>query len=374
MNIRKGDAVQIVFTEEVGVVIDYIDALTVLLDLDGDEIPVYLEHVKKVETNKVAKSKAFVETYKSPQKRAKIVEKNRQKAGNAAKEMGFNAKPDELPDRGLQFLMQPFYNEDLTIKYFLLHLNNSSGKSLKFDYKMLLDEKVEFTLTKNINRRGCMILNSIEYEQLNDKPKFYFRIYLPKQEKGKPAFFERTVSPKNRMLRKSPDDVLKINGRAYTYPIVNSVNKQLGIVDERIKEAEKNKPVRLTKKDLLKIKHSMYEKEFVEQKKGDIQKVVTINAELRVIDLHIEKLLKSYRHLRSGEILRTQLQHFEKHLEEAIKREEKSMIAIHGLGKGKLKSEIFKLLRCYAEVKNFKNEYHHLYGFGATEIFFEYKK
>ena len=239
---------------------------------------------------------------------------------------------------------------------------------------MLLDEKVAFTLTKTINRRETMILNSIEYEQLNEKPKFFLRIYLPKQEKGKPAFFEKTISPKNRMLRKNPDDMLKINGKAYTYPISDSINKQLGIVDERIKEAEKNKPVRLTKKDLLKIKHSMYEKDFVEQKKGDVQKVVTINSELRVIDLHIEKLMKSYRHLRAGEILRHQLQHFEKNLEEAIKREEKSMIAIHGLGKGKLKSEIFKVLRCYNEVKNFKNEYHHLYGFGATEIFFEYEK
>ena len=44
MNIRKGDAVQIIFTEEVGVVIDFLDALTVLIELDGDEIPVYLEH------------------------------------------------------------------------------------------------------------------------------------------------------------------------------------------------------------------------------------------------------------------------------------------------------------------------------------------
>ena len=288
--------------------------------------------------------------------------------------MGFNLEPDELPDRGLQFLMQPFYNEDLTISYFLLHLDNRSGKTLKFDYKMLLEDELEFSLTRNINRRETMILNSIDYEQLNDKPKFYVRIYLPKQENGEATFFERTVLPKARMLRKNPDDMLKINGRAYIYPILDSINRELGIIDERIEKTENDKPLHLTKKDLLKIKHSMYEKEQREQKKLGTKKVVTVNAELRIIDLHIEKLLKSHRHLRGGEILRTQMTHFKKHLEEAIKREEKNMIAIHGLGKGKLKSEIFKLLSCYDEVKNFKNEYHHLYGFGATEIFFEYEK
>ena len=48
------------------------------------------------------------------------------------------------------------------------------------------------------------------------------------------------------------------------------------------------------------------------------------------------------------------------------------MIVIHGLGKGKLREEVMRLLREYKEVAHFKNEYHPKYGFGATEISFEY--
>ncbi|HMW26356.1 MAG TPA: hypothetical protein PKC51_06935 [Ferruginibacter sp.] len=46
---------------------------------------------------------------------------------------------------------------------------------------------------------------------------------------------------------------------------------------------------------------------------------------------------------------------------------------MHGVGEGRLRDEIHDILRLKKEVKSFVNQYHHLYGYGATEIFFEYK-
>ena len=46
--------------------------------------------------------------------------------------------------------------------------------------------------------------------------------------------------------------------------------------------------------------------------------------------------------------------------------------SVQSAGEGKLRDEIHDILRLKKEVKTFVNQYHPLYGFGATEIFFEY--
>jgi dsDNA-specific endonuclease/ATPase MutS2 len=50
------------------------------------------------------------------------------------------------------------------------------------------------------------------------------------------------------------------------------------------------------------------------------------------------------------------------------------MVVIHGVGTGKLRDEIHEILRTKREVKSFINRYDPRYGYGATEIFFQYGK
>jgi dsDNA-specific endonuclease/ATPase MutS2 len=45
---------------------------------------------------------------------------------------------------------------------------------------------------------------------------------------------------------------------------------------------------------------------------------------------------------------------------------------IHGVGSGKLKDEIHELLKVKKEVKSFFNKYDPRFGYGATEIFFQF--
>jgi dsDNA-specific endonuclease/ATPase MutS2 len=45
---------------------------------------------------------------------------------------------------------------------------------------------------------------------------------------------------------------------------------------------------------------------------------------------------------------------------------------IHGVGKGKLREEIHEILKLKKEVKYFINQYDPRFGYGATEIFFNY--
>jgi len=84
-------------------------------------------------------------------------------------------------------------------------------------------------------------------------------------------------------------------------------------------------------------------------------------------------LTDNWQSLSSFEILTMQLKAFDKYYNLAILHFLPVFTIIHGVGTGKLRDEIHDVLRLKKEVKSFVNQYSHLYGYGATEIYFEYK-
>ena len=90
-----------------------------------------------------------------------------------------------------------------------------------------------------------------------------------------------------------------------------------------------------------------------------------------VVDLHIEKLTDNWERLSNFEILTSQLNNFEKYYELAVAHHQPTLIVIHGIGEGRLRNEIHDKLKLKKEVKSFVNQFHPLYGFGATEIYFK---
>lgn len=370
--IRVGDAVEMIFTNERGTVVDHFDTETVIVEMGGEEIPVFLEHLKKIEAPTPKNPTGFLSsnnrtnpkiTKRIPKHIQRQQERKRKTdAAHKIMEMGLQYQPDEEPDRGLEVALQPFYDDSGDITYFLIHLINNSGYPLQFDYEMWSLEGKQFEFNKKLGGREKMILNSLEYDLLNESPRLQFKfVLLRKGETAIQSKFEKIVKPKAKMLRRSPQLLPAIGAKVYTYPLFHRL-------PATPKTPRKIKP---ENRILDKLKSHAFEEELEEQ---NFSEKVYVNAEERVIDLHIEKLVKSYRHFRKNQILSLQLEHCQKHLEEAIKRKEKNMVVIHGIGKGKLKSEVFKLLMNYSEVQNFKNEYNHRYGFGATEIFFDYEE
>ena len=91
-----------------------------------------------------------------------------------------------------------------------------------------------------------------------------------------------------------------------------------------------------------------------------------------VVDLHIEKITDNWKHLNNFEILTLQLKEFDKWYHLAIAHHQPGLIVIHGVGKGRLKEEIHDILKTKKEVKHFINQYDPRFGYGATEIFFQY--
>jgi hypothetical protein len=89
---------------------------------------------------------------------------------------------------------------------------------------------------------------------------------------------------------------------------------------------------------------------------------------LKEIDLHIEKLREDYQFLNSNEILKTQLERFQKTLDAAIVHQLPSVVFIHGVGNGILRHEIHKVISKNPQVKTFMDARKEKFGYGATEV------
>jgi Smr domain len=89
------------------------------------------------------------------------------------------------------------------------------------------------------------------------------------------------------------------------------------------------------------------------------------------IDLHLTKAEVGKGKIPPEDALFIQLDKFEKALERAIASGKLEFRAVHGLGTGKLKQEIFKILDKHPHVRSYENSYHSRYGFGSTLIYLQ---
>lgn len=89
------------------------------------------------------------------------------------------------------------------------------------------------------------------------------------------------------------------------------------------------------------------------------------------IDLHVDST-----QFRGGKkdnkyAIEFQLEALEAALDNAVMKGKVEIRVIHGLGKGKLKDEVHKILATHPQVKHFENTYHARYGMGSTIVYFK---
>jgi hypothetical protein len=88
----------------------------------------------------------------------------------------------------------------------------------------------------------------------------------------------------------------------------------------------------------------------------------------REIDLHIEKLTDNPQLLSNSDMLRLQMEVFEKNLNYAIATGMDEISFIHGIGNGVLKKEIHKYLSEMNNIKYFQDTQKSRFGYGATLV------
>jgi hypothetical protein len=89
------------------------------------------------------------------------------------------------------------------------------------------------------------------------------------------------------------------------------------------------------------------------------------------VDLHIEILRPDFVSLNSVEMIEYQLNYFNKIMDAAIFHKYISIIFIHGVGNGTLKTLLHKQLGKHPQVKTFMDAHKEKFGYGATQVFFK---
>lgn len=336
MKYQIGDKIIVLHSDEEGKVVEFINENMVMIEVRGVRFPAYMDQIDfpyfKMfsEQRKFAKKKIFIEDIKP--------EKNYTK---------------KKKEDGVFLHFIPVYDKDIfeddVVDKLKIYLINQNEEVYKFTYRLLFLGEENFSLQNTLEGLSEFYLHDIDFEDVSDNPKFEFEFSLKNPHKKKADFHEAFIKVNGKKLFKKIESLQQTNEASFQYEVfINYPDKP---------ETEHLDMSKLNKAGF----RTTYE---VGEGRNFIPPARS------VVDLHIEKIMDTYEHLSNFEILTIQLAEFEKYFDLAVLHKLPNFIVIHGVGAGKLRDEIHEILRLKKEVKSFVNQYHHLYGFGATEIHF----
>lgn len=337
MKYEVGDKIVVKLTNEDGKVVEIINEKMILIEVKGVKFPAYTDQVDfpyfKMFTEKrqQEKKKVYVDNIKTEKKAVK-------------------AKEGE----GVQLSFFPVFEKDVfdddVVEKFKIYLVNKNTEGYSFTYNLVIGGDSHFELKNSIHPQSDFYLHDVPFEELSDNPRFDFEFSLSEAKKNKAPFFETSLKLKGKQVFKKIEELQQKNEPQFAYELFK-------VYPDKIEEE---------KVDLSSLGNAGFRIYDASRAREHMEPARS------VVDLHIEKLTDSWKHLSNFEILTIQLKTFEKYYELAVAHHLPVFTAIHGVGAGKLKDEIHDILRLKKEVKSFVNQYTDRFGYGATEIYFQY--
>jgi hypothetical protein len=337
MKYEVGDKIIVLHSDEEGRVTELINDKMVMIEVRGVKFPAYMDQID------FPYFKMFTQK--------KIFEKKKIHIDHVKKEKPAIRK--KIAD-GVFLNFIPIFDKDVfdddvveKVKVFLINYNE---EDYQFKYDLVFDGESHFELKSEVRGLTDFYLHDIEFEDLSAGPSFEFEFSLSKENKKKAPFFESIVKLRGKQLFKKLEELQTKNEPSFSMEVF--VHYPDKVAEEKI--------------DLSKLGNAGFRLYELSKAKEYLQPARS------VIDLHIEKLTDNPEYLSNYEMLNLQLNTFEKYFELSLLNKANTLIVIHGIGEGKLRSEIHERLKQKSNVKSFVNQYHSLYGYGATEIYFSY--
>jgi len=342
MKYQVGDEILVLHSNEEGRIIEIMNDTMVMIEVRGVKFPAYMDQIDFPYFKRFTEKKLFPEK-KAPQKIfVDQIPKEKIQKNDAKEEEGvlLNLIP--------KFSLDDFNDE--IVESIKIYLSNRTRVGYQFVYEQAFLGAVDFSIESTIAPFTDFYIHDIPFASVNDSPIFAIDFSLMEPHKKKAAHFETLLKLKPKQLFQKVEVLKEDNKTTISYPLFETYPDK----------AEDN---HIAIDVLRNAGYKVYDVSKIKQ---------NIQAARSVIDLHIEKIMDQHSHLSNAEILQFQLEEFEKWLELAQLNNLSSMVIIHGVGKGKLKAEIHDLLKVKKGVKQFINQYSDFYGYGATEVFFEY--
>ena len=337
MKYQEGDKIIVLLTNEEGKVVELMNEKMLMIEVKGVRFPAYMDQIDfpyfKMFSEKrlVDKKKIFIDNVKQ--------EKN---------------APKVKVDNGVFLAFMPIFDKDVfdddVVEKLKVYLINQTETAYNFNYNLTFSGESTFELKNTIGPLGDFYLHNVNFEDMSDNPRFDVEFSLVNEDKKKATHFETSLKLKAKQLFKKIEEIQIKNEPTFSYLLFD-------FYPDRVEEE---------KVDLSGLSNAGF-------RIYDVAKVRENLAPSRtVVDLHIEKLIESWKHMSNFEILTLQLKEFERFYELAVAHRQPSLTVIHGVGAGKLRDEIHEILRLKKEVKSFVNQYNASYGYGATEIYFSF--
>ncbi|MDO8998766.1 MAG: DUF2027 domain-containing protein [Bacteroidota bacterium] len=327
MKLRIGDKVRFLNETGEGIVSRIIDKLNVYVEMpDGFEIPYLATQLVPIHTELIL------------DKDAANIELN----------------PEAHINDSIYLIIEPDHELSTLVNDYKIYLFNSSSFNVLFSYsikdeeyfqtlkhgelgayqKILLKQvKIQFFKEYNYHKIECLFYKNTHFktqlpivEILNITPKTL--------AESKPIRHDEFRFPVHGFLLK--DEFLT----------QTNVEQELSLID-----IEKLKSV---KEFNSKLKVSKSNKEYLKSLEKEV-------------DLHITELIDNPEALSNFEMLNIQLEKFENELDDAIFKNMKKIVFIHGVGNGRLKQEIISRLKNTKGI-TFQDGSYKDYGIGATQV------
>ncbi|WP_339755565.1 Smr/MutS family protein [Algoriphagus aquimarinus] len=266
---------------------------------------------------------------------------------NAAEKQHFGDKPVEekeidtpLPisgpkDQGLYLAFVPINDQSLS-----LYLINDSRQAYLTHASEVFGTNQRTLLAATLNPGEAKKFDDRLLKEMDEWPAFLLR-FIPIHntlEKAIPAF-ERQLKMKATQFFKHLSKAPRLDKTAYIFPLeqttkeldIRALNQELDEIRPKSETPKTPKPA-------------------------------------RSIDLHIEKLATDPKGMSNSEMLRVQLESFDRNLDQAMASGMDEITFIHGIGNGVLRKEIHKRLSQLQNIKYFQDTQKDQWGYGATLV------
>lgn len=235
---------------------------------------------------------------------------------------------------------------------------NQSSFSVVLEYCCRVSDKVFYQKSNCvIPCRDSFYLHEIPFDLMNDHPVFVYSLHSSEDEVD---WSQSTGFHINDSLKLRPK---KLFGYLNDCRILkrNSFTIKLGDLPLRSSPSLHNK-----------IKVDKIKRKKVRKNSNNLKEIRSVvKGGFCEVDLHAESLGLKTMGVDNFEILSGQMAALKKAIDVALIQGEPSLVIIHGVGKGKLKDEVHRLLKSHPSISFFQHTWRPNYGYGATEAFFK---
>ena len=339
MKFEVGDTVLVLHSGEEGVIVDIVDDQVAHVAVKGIIFPVYMDQLDFPYFNRFTKKRIA----------------SAPRAPRPGEELPLEKKAEPVREESGVFLsFLPEYepnNAEPVVEKFKIHLANETAATYELHYQLRLLERLDLEVRNRLYPFQHIYLQDLAFDKMNDRPRFDLEFSLVPPDPEKADSLQVRYKPKPRQVMAELHQLAQGKGATFSYRLFHHYPAR-----------------RASEKDTWDLPPQS-EKPLYVQVQGDS----SIPEARYEVDLHIEKLVADTSGLTPSDMLAIQLGELQRRLDEAIARRQFSLVVIHGVGKGTLRNEVHEMLRHVPEVKSFVNQYDFRYGYGATEIFFQYK-